>query len=110
VRDIADREKLDKFLTAFAREATVARDVYLVGGSSAVVVGWRNSTVDIDLAIRPETDSLLRALPALKERLNVNVELASPCQDRRANISSVGGRVLSGRRQIGRMSKLIAGC
>lgn len=28
--------------------------------------------------MRPEDDALLRAIPALKERLHVNVELASP--------------------------------
>jgi hypothetical protein len=78
VRDIADRERIDAFLKALAREATAEADVYLVGGSSAVMIGWRSSTIDIDLAIRPESDALLRAIPALKERLNVNVELASP--------------------------------
>jgi hypothetical protein len=30
--------------------------------------------------MRPESDAMLRAIPSLKERLNVNVELASPDQ------------------------------
>ena len=30
--------------------------------------------------MRPESDAMLRAIPALKERLNLNVELASPDQ------------------------------
>ena len=30
--------------------------------------------------MRPESDAMLRAIPALKERLHVNVELASPDQ------------------------------
>ena len=54
--------------------------MFLVGGTSAVLVGWRNATVDVDLVMRPESDALLRAIPALKERLNINVELASPDQ------------------------------
>lgn len=33
---------------------------------------------DVDLQIVPEADSLLQALPPLKERLSINVELASP--------------------------------
>lgn len=52
--------------------------IYLTGGSTAVLQGWRESTIDIDLRFEPEADELLRELPALKERLQVNVELASP--------------------------------
>ena len=65
-------------MAAIAREATQDVELFLVGGTSAVLVGWRASTMDIDLAMRPETDAMLRAIPALKERLHVNVELASP--------------------------------
>jgi hypothetical protein len=32
----------------------------------------------VDLVMRPESDALLRAIPLLKERLRLNVELASP--------------------------------
>ncbi len=59
----------------------VARDpirVYLTGGCTAVIEGWRAATVDVDLRFEPEDDRLLRELPALKERLGVNIELASP--------------------------------
>lgn len=80
MREVADRARIESFLSALAREATRATDVYLVGGTSAVLVGWRSSTMDIDLAMRPESDALLRAIPALKERLRINVELASPDQ------------------------------
>src|SRR5947209_11049266 len=52
--------------------------IYLTGGSTAVLEGWREATVDVDLRFEPEADELLRALPALKESLGVNVELASP--------------------------------
>ncbi len=40
--------------------------------------GWREATINVDLRFEPEADELLRALPALKERLGVNVELVSP--------------------------------
>ena len=49
-----------------------------MGGATAVLRGWRDSTIDIDLKAIPDTDELLRRLSALKERLEVNVELASP--------------------------------
>lgn len=52
--------------------------VYLVGGSTAVIEGWRDSTVDVDMRIEPADDELLRHLPRAKERLDVNIELASP--------------------------------
>ena len=78
MREVADRQRIDAFLTALAREATTDVEVFLVGGTSAVLIGWRNATVDVDVVMRPETDELLRAIPALKERLNINVELASP--------------------------------
>ena len=65
-------------MTALARHATTDVDVYLVGGTSAVLVGWRSTTIDIDLVIRPESDAMLRAIPMLKERLHLNVELTSP--------------------------------
>jgi hypothetical protein len=43
-----------------------------------VLEGWRSSTVDVDLRLEPDVDELLRELPALKDRLGVNIELASP--------------------------------
>jgi hypothetical protein len=69
-------------IRAFARElARIARNpvrVYLTGGSTAVLEGWRETTIDLDLRFEPEADELLRALPALKESLGLNIELASP--------------------------------
>jgi hypothetical protein len=43
-----------------------------------VLEGWRETTIDVDMRFEPEADELLRALPGLKERLGVNIELASP--------------------------------
>jgi hypothetical protein len=80
VRELADRARIEAFLSALARAATTDVGVFVVGGTSAVLVGWRATTIDIDLALRPESDTLLRAIPELKERLNINVELASPDQ------------------------------
>lgn len=40
--------------------------------------GWRVSTIDVDLRFEPESDELFRAIPAIKERLGVNIELVSP--------------------------------
>ena len=80
MRQLADKARVDAFLTALAREATVDTDIFVVGGTSAVIAGWRDTTIDVDLVMRPESDAMLRAIPALKERLQLNVELASPDQ------------------------------
>lgn len=80
MRQLADKARIEAFLEALARAATTSTDVFLVGGTTAVLLGWRASTIDIDLVMRPESDAMLRAIPALKERLEVNVELASPDQ------------------------------
>ena len=52
--------------------------IYFTGGATAVLLGWRPATIDVDLRIFPESDALLRAIPALKDSLEINVELASP--------------------------------
>jgi hypothetical protein len=74
VREIADRDRIDRVMDALARAAGRETQVYLVGGTTAVLLGWRTSTIDVDLVVRPEDESLLRAIPAIKERLQVNVE------------------------------------
>jgi len=54
--------------------------VYFTGGVTALLMDWRSSTIDIDLKMVPEQDDLLRAFAALKDSLEINVELASPDQ------------------------------
>lgn len=78
MRGLADAERLRRFLRELAREADADAAVYLTGGATAVLLGWRESTIDADILIVPEQDSLYRALPRLKEELQLNVEIASP--------------------------------
>jgi hypothetical protein len=78
MRERVDRERLRAFMRAVADAARGPVQVYLVGGVTAVVEGWRDSTIDVDLALGGDADAVLRALPSIKERLDVNVELASP--------------------------------
>lgn len=78
MREPLDAARLARVLDAFGRAADAPVRIYLVGGATAVLEGWRTSTIDVDFVMRPENAALLRAVPALKERLAVNVELASP--------------------------------
>lgn len=73
-----DREKLDQFLHAIAAATDQTTRVYLTGGATAILLGWRDTTIDVDLKIEPENDQILRAISDLKEQLEINVELACP--------------------------------
>jgi hypothetical protein len=78
VREQADGERIRRLAEELGRRAPAGTRLYLTGGATAVLEGWRPSTVDVDIRIEPESDELLRAISQLKETLNVNVELASP--------------------------------
>ncbi|MCY7379291.1 MAG: hypothetical protein LH467_08165 [Gemmatimonadaceae bacterium] len=78
MRAPVSRERLEKLMDRMGRAASGPMRVYLVGGCSAVIIGWRDATIDVDLAIRPSDDALLRAIPELKNALDINIELASP--------------------------------
>ena len=78
MRERADAKRIRAFLRELGRRAAVEGRVYLTGGATAVLEGWRSSTIEVDLRFEPDQDALLRALPELKELLDLNVELASP--------------------------------
>src|SRR5213592_1513947 len=78
MREITSQETLQKFMRAFGARAPREARVYFTGGATAVLMGWRSSTIDVDIRFDPEMDELYRALPALKEELHINIELASP--------------------------------
>jgi len=78
MRQPVDTPRLLSFLEALGTAASCEVAVYLTGGATALLHGWRPTTVDVDLKIVPEDDALLRALPRLKDELRLNVELAAP--------------------------------
>jgi uncharacterized nucleotidyltransferase DUF6036 len=78
MRQKVSSERLTRFMKAIGRNTRDSARIYLVGGATAVLLGWRDTTIDIDLKIIPEADEILRRLAQLKEDLQVNVELASP--------------------------------
>jgi hypothetical protein len=78
VRELTDLDKIHEFMRALGSTARHRSKIYFTGGTTAVLFGWRNTTVDIDLRFDPEFDELYRALPLLKEQLGINLELVSP--------------------------------
>ena len=78
MRDLTNKETVVEFMRLFGRHAKKTTRVYFTGGVSAVLKGWRDSTIDIDLRFEPDADELYRAIPKLKEELHINLEVASP--------------------------------
>jgi hypothetical protein len=78
MRSETDADKARRFMEALGARVAGAGRVYIAGGISAVLIGWRKATVDIDLKLDPEPAGAFGAIAQLKEQLDVNVELAAP--------------------------------
>jgi hypothetical protein len=78
VREQANAERIRGFMREAGASAAVEGVCYLAGGATSVLLGWRASTLDVDIRLDPEQDALLAALPGIKDRVAINVELASP--------------------------------
>ncbi len=64
----------------FGQAVRGAGTVYLTGGATAVLHGWREQTVDVDIKLDPEPEGAFAAIRKLKEELGLNIELAAPDQ------------------------------
>ena len=78
MRERVSADRVEKFMKAIGRAGKKNARIYFVGGATAVLLGWRETTIDLNIKIIPEADEILRALSDLKEDLQLNVELASP--------------------------------
>jgi hypothetical protein len=78
MRRPVDAERIRRFMRELGGEAERDLRLYFTGGATAVLLGWRASTVDVDIKVDPESDRIFRALPRVKEKLEINVELAAP--------------------------------
>jgi hypothetical protein len=78
MRANVDAQKLERLMQILGKEAQGSGCIYFTGGASALLIGWRNSTVDVDLRLDPEPPGIFQAIVKLKQDLNINIELASP--------------------------------
>ena len=78
MRDLADAERIVRLARELGRTVPQGTRMYLTGGATAVLEGWRATTVDVDVRFEPDSDTALRRIAELKEELQLNVELASP--------------------------------
>jgi len=76
----SDKSKIESFMAAMGKQVRGKGRIYLTGGATAVLHGWRTMTIDIDIKPDPEPAGLFEAIALLKDELDVNVELASPDQ------------------------------
>jgi uncharacterized protein YycO len=49
MRGEADRAKLERLMAAIGERATGSGVIYLTGGATALLFGWRKATIDIDI-------------------------------------------------------------
>jgi hypothetical protein len=80
MRSASDKFKIESFMAAMGKQVRGTGRIYLTGGATAVLHGWRTMTIDIDIKPEPEPAGLFEAIALLKDELDVNVELASPDQ------------------------------
>lgn len=69
-----------RLMQALGRRARGPGRVYFTGGATAVMKGWRDATVDIDIKLDPEPAGTFEAIGKIKDELKLNIELASPDQ------------------------------
>ena len=72
------KTKLLDFLSRLGASAKTPGACFITGGSTAVLLGWRETTIDVVLKFDPEPAGVFDAIPALKRDLAINVELACP--------------------------------
>jgi len=78
MRAETDKQKLEAFFEIFGNRVTGEGRIYLTGGATAILHGWRCMTIDVDIKGDPEPAGFFEAIAVLKEELDINIELASP--------------------------------
>jgi hypothetical protein len=74
----ARADKIRRLMEALGKGARGPGTIYFTGGAYAVLEGWREATIDVDLKLDPKPPGIFDALSRIKNELEINVELASP--------------------------------
>lgn len=80
MRALVDVAKIHTLMRELGRRAKGEGRIYLTGGATALLHGWRSATADVDIKLDPEPAGVFEAIAKLKNELDVNIELASPDQ------------------------------
>src|SRR4051812_5308219 len=76
-KDVTAR-KLQIFMEELAARAQSPGNVYFTGGATALLFGMRKKTIDLDIRFEPDPRGVFEAIAKLKNKLDINIELASP--------------------------------
>lgn len=80
MRSGTTKEKIEQLMSRLGAAVSTDRRICFTGGVSAVLIGWREMTIDVNLKAEPELQGFFESLPRLKDELDINIELASPDQ------------------------------
>ena len=80
MRPAVDASRVVELMRGIGRLARGPGRIYLAGGATAVLEGWRDATVDVDIKLDPEPPGAFEAIAVLKDELDLNIELAAPDQ------------------------------
>lgn len=78
MREKTNITKIKEFMKLLGQSINVPVKVYFTGGATAVMLGFRETTIDLDVKFVPDHDEVLKLIPRIKEKLKMNIELASP--------------------------------
>lgn len=70
------KKTLQVFMESVGKILKKRATFYLTGGSTAILYGFRDGTIDVDIA--GDMDELFLHIPKLKEKLQINIEMAKP--------------------------------
>ncbi len=80
MRSHTTKDRIERLMRRLGSSVTSVGCIYFTGGVSAVLMGWREMTIDVDLKAEPEPRGFFESLPRLKDELDINIELAAPDQ------------------------------
>ncbi len=80
MRPPLDKPRLLRFLEEFGKDIAGNGVIYLTGGATALLHGWREMTIDVDLKADPEPEGFFESIARLKDSFPINIELAAPDQ------------------------------
>jgi hypothetical protein len=89
MRKRASRDRVIAIMRRLGREPGARGRIYFTGGASAVLDGWRETTVDIDVEIEGDAERLLRSLVAIKDELHVSASRGARARSGVARLLSV---------------------
>ena len=80
MRSHVDKDRLFSFFQEIGCRSQGPGRIYIVGGSTALLLGIRDQTIDIDIKLDPEPKGVFESIAIIKDSLSINIELASPDQ------------------------------